>query len=91
MIITLGGTYQHKATRKSAISLQKKIARSPSRFEWLLEHVNCIQYHTGRWLGLNGFEIPEEIDNNYMFTNKNTHVDLVNEMSERCISFIYEN
>lgn len=68
----------------------EKIPRSPGRFEGLLEHVNCIKYESGNWLGLNGFEIPSEITEAFAFSNKNTHLKLAQDMSEECRRFIDE-
>ena len=68
----------------------EKIPRSPGRFEGLIEHVNCIKYESGNWLGLAGFQIPAEITEDFVFYNKNTHLKLVKDMSEKCRRFIDE-
>lgn len=68
-----------------------KIPRSPGRFEGLLEHVNCIEYCSGSWKGLYGFELPKaKITCSYTFTNKNSHQDLADAMAEECLKFVAE-
>jgi len=68
-----------------------KIPRSPGRFEGLLEHVNCIEYRSGSWKGLDGFELPKaKITCSYTFTNKNSHQDLADAMAKECLKFVAE-
>lgn len=66
----------------------EKIPRSPGRFEGLLEHVNCIEYKNNKWQGVNGFDIAGEIDCNTNFVNKDTHIDISNNLISACKEFI---
>jgi len=66
----------------------EKIPRSPGRFEGLLEHVNCIEYRNGNWTGLHGFQLPKVITRDYKFSNKDTHIELAQKLSNACEKFI---
>lgn len=68
----------------------EKIPRSPGRFEGLLEHVHKIEYKNSKWNDLDDFKTLKIVNRDFIFSNKNTHVDLAKNMSDICFKFVSE-